>query len=130
MNITVIGTGYVGLVTGVSLSEIGHHVTCIDIDAHKIDEMRKGISPIFEPGLEELMRKNTADGRLNFETSYEKGLAQADIIFIAVGTPQKSDGHANLEQITDAFQTHRKACQTRYSRGNEKHSARWDKRFD
>ncbi|MCY8198620.1 UDP-glucose 6-dehydrogenase UglF [Bacillus subtilis] len=102
MNITVIGTGYVGLVTGVSLSEIGHHVTCIDIDAHKIDEMRKGISPIFEPGLEELMRKNTADGRLNFETSYEKGLAQADIIFIAVGTPQKSDGHANLEQITDA----------------------------
>lgn len=72
MNITVIGTGYVGLVTGVSLSEIGHHVTCIDIDAHKIDEMRKGISPIFEPGLEELMRKNTADGRLNLKRAMRK----------------------------------------------------------
>ncbi|MEC1681118.1 UDP-glucose/GDP-mannose dehydrogenase family protein [Bacillus mojavensis] len=101
MNITVIGTGYVGLVTGVSLSEIGHHVTCIDINAQKIEEMRKGISPIFEPGLEELMRKNIADGRLSFETSYEKGLDQAEIIFIAVGTPQKNDGHANLEHITD-----------------------------
>lgn len=89
MKITVIGTGYVGLVTGVSLSEIGHQVTCIDIDTRKVEEMRKGISPIFEPGLEEMMKKNIAEKRLSFETSYKKGLSQSEIIFIAVGTPQK-----------------------------------------
>ncbi|MED4799606.1 UDP-glucose/GDP-mannose dehydrogenase family protein [Bacillus atrophaeus] len=102
MKITVIGTGYVGLVTGVSLSEIGHQVTCIDIDTRKVEEMRKGISPIFEPGLEEMMKKNIAEKRLSFETSYKKGLSQSEIIFIAVGTPQKNDGHSNLEYIEKA----------------------------
>ncbi|KXZ17117.1 UDP-glucose/GDP-mannose dehydrogenase family protein [Bacillus nakamurai] len=99
MKITVIGTGYVGLVTGVSLSEIGHYVTCIDIDERKVEQMRKGISPIFEPGLEDMMIKNIRQRRLAFETSYEKGLAEAEVIFIAVGTPQKEDGHANLTYI-------------------------------
>ncbi|MEH7099212.1 UDP-glucose dehydrogenase family protein [Bacillus velezensis] len=99
MKITVIGTGYVGLVTGVSLSEIGHDVTCIDIDERKVEQMRKGLSPIFEPGLEDMMKRNIGRHRLAFETSYEKGLAEADVIFIAVGTPQKEDGHANLTYI-------------------------------
>lgn len=99
MKITVIGTGYVGLVTGVSLSEIGHDVTCIDIDERKVEQMRKGLSPIFEPGLEDMMKRNIGRHRLAFETSYEKGLAETDVIFIAVGTPQKEDGHANLTYI-------------------------------
>lgn len=99
MKITVIGTGYVGLVTGVSLSEIGHDVTCIDIDERKVEQMRKGMSPIFEPDLEDMMKRNIGRYRLAFETSYEKGLAEADVIFIAVGTPQKEDGHANLTYI-------------------------------
>jgi UDPglucose 6-dehydrogenase len=100
MNISIVGTGYVGLVTGVSLSEIGHHVTCIDIDEEKVNKMRNGISPIFEPGLDELMTKNIAKNRLRFETDYEIGFADTEVIFIAVGTPQKEDGQAELKYVT------------------------------
>lgn len=96
MKIAVVGTGYVGLVTGVALSEIGHYVTCIDIDEKKVANMRTGKSPIYEPGLEELMQKNIHENRLFFTTDYKEGFHDADAVYIAVGTPQKADGSADL----------------------------------
>ena len=79
MKISVIGTGYVGLVTGVALCHIGHHVTCIDIDEAKVEKMRQGISPIYEPGLEELMKENIQAGRLFFTTSHQEGFKDVDV---------------------------------------------------
>jgi UDPglucose 6-dehydrogenase len=102
MKIAVIGTGYVGLVTGVCLSEIGHHVTCIDIDPIKVENMQNGRSPIYEPGLEELMIKNINDGRLFFTTNHKEAFQSVEVIYIAVGTPQNSDGSANLKYIEQA----------------------------
>ncbi|MGE1198503.1 UDP-glucose dehydrogenase family protein [Priestia megaterium] len=102
MDIAIIGTGYVGLVTGVCLSEIGHNVTCIEIDKEKVKKMRLGNSPIYEPGLDELMVKNIQKERLNFTTSHKEGLANKQIIYIAVGTPQEVDGSANLKFIEQA----------------------------
>lgn len=102
MNISVIGTGYVGLVTGVSLSEIGHNVICIDIDADKVNRMKKGISPIYEPGLDELMIKNIEREHLTFTTDHKMAFENADVIYIAVGTPQNADGSANLAFIEQA----------------------------
>ncbi|MDR7073182.1 UDP-glucose dehydrogenase family protein [Fictibacillus barbaricus] len=99
MNISVVGTGYVGLVTGVCLAEVGHIVTCIDIDEEKVSKMRLGISPIYEPGLEDLMIKNINDKRLHFTTNHQQGFGSSDIIYIAVGTPQKADGSADLRFI-------------------------------
>jgi UDPglucose 6-dehydrogenase len=96
MNIAVVGTGYVGLVTGTCLSEIGHDVTCIDIDEAKVNSMREGKSPIYEPGLDELMKKNIEDNRLSFTTNHSEAFQTADVIYIAVGTPEKEDGSANL----------------------------------
>ncbi|MGY0691411.1 UDP-glucose dehydrogenase family protein [Virgibacillus sp. FSP13] len=111
MNIAVVGTGYVGLVTGVSLSEIGHHVTCIDIDEAKVDKMKNGISPIYEPGLSELMTKNIDRNCLFFTTDHREGFQNADIIYIAVGTPENEDGSANLsfvEQVAKDIAKHAK----------------------
>lgn len=102
MEVSVVGTGYVGLVTGVCLAEIGHTVTCIDIDKEKINNMKQGISPIYEPGLEKLMKKNIMSGRLTFSTSHKEGFANKEIIYIAVGTPQKPDGSADLSFIHQA----------------------------
>ncbi len=102
MNISVIGTGYVGLVTGVSLAEIGHHVTCIDIDKQKVSIMNQGISPIYEPNLEKLMKKNLQSGTLSFTTSHMQGFASSDVIYIAVGTPQLPDGTSDLQYIEKA----------------------------
>nr|WP_263324275.1 UDP-glucose/GDP-mannose dehydrogenase family protein [Neobacillus sp. Marseille-Q6967] len=99
MNISVVGTGYVGLVTGVCLSEIGHEVICIDNDMAKVEKMRQGVSPIYEPGLDELMKKNIENGRLCFTNDYALGYKDADVIIIAVGTPQLPDGSANLTYI-------------------------------
>ncbi|ALZ64654.1 UDP-glucose 6-dehydrogenase YwqF (plasmid) [Bacillus cereus] len=99
MNIAIFGTGYVGLVTGVCLSDIGHRVTCIDIDENKVAKMRAGISPIYEPGLDELMSKNIKENRLSFTTDCRQGIEDADVIYIAVGTPQQVDGSANLKYI-------------------------------
>lgn len=99
MNIAVIGTGYVGLVTGVCLADIGHMVTCIDIDEQKVHKMQQGISPIYEPGLEDLMNKNISAKRLFFTTYHKDGIANADAIYIAVGTPQTEDGSANLDYV-------------------------------
>lgn len=99
MKISIFGTGYVGLVTGVCLSHIGHEVTCIDIDKEKIEKMKKGISPMYEPGLDELMATNINERRLHFTTDCKKGLENAEVIYIAVGTPQRSDGSADLKYI-------------------------------
>ncbi|HKM05067.1 MAG TPA: UDP-glucose/GDP-mannose dehydrogenase family protein [Lachnospiraceae bacterium] len=97
MKIAVAGTGYVGLVTGVCLSEQGHHVTCVDVDTNKIILMKSGKSPIYEPGLSELMTKNL--DRLTFTTDYNDAYQDADVVIIAVGTPEKADGSANLSYV-------------------------------
>ncbi|PGT72620.1 UDP-glucose dehydrogenase family protein [Priestia megaterium] len=97
MKISVAGTGYVGLVTGVCLAAHGHSVTCVDIDANKVALMKSGVSPIYEPGLEDLMNNNME--RLHFTTDYQSAYKDADVIFIGVGTPEKSDGSANLTYV-------------------------------
>ncbi|MGJ9383949.1 UDP-glucose dehydrogenase family protein [Salipaludibacillus sp. CF4.18] len=97
--IAVVGTGYVGLVTGVALSEIGHHVTCIDIDEAKVARMQKGESPIYEPGLDEMMTRNIEAGRLHFTTIHQEGFVGKDVAYIAVGTPELEDGTADLRFI-------------------------------
>ncbi|WP_260288061.1 UDP-glucose dehydrogenase family protein [Peribacillus aracenensis] len=102
MKIAVLGTGYVGLSTGVCLSEIGHSVICIDTDEQKIKSLRQGISPIYEPGIESLLTQNAAAGRLLFTTSHREALNGAEIIIIAVGTPQMEDGGADLSYIVQA----------------------------
>ena len=99
MKIVVAGTGYVGLVTGACLSEIGHKVTCVDIDENKVTMMKKGISPIYEPGLDELLKRNYQEGRLDFTTDYENAYKDANIVFIGVGTPEREDGSANLDYV-------------------------------
>lgn len=99
MNVTVVGTGYVGLVTGVCLSEINHQVICIDTDEEKIRKMQSGVSPIYEPGLDELMQKNIEKGTLHFTSNHQQGFENAEVIFIAVGTPQLPDGSANLQYV-------------------------------
>ncbi len=99
MRLVVAGTGYVGLVSGVCFAEVGHQVTCVDIDEGKIASMQAGRSPIYEEGLEELMQKNLAAGRLAFTTDYRTAYAGADAVFIGVGTPEQPDGSANLGYI-------------------------------
>lgn len=102
MNVAVLGTGYVGLSTGVCLAEIGHDVVCIDVDERKIDVLKKGRSPIYEPGLDELLMRNISEGRLTFTSNHPQGLRKADIIIIAVGTPQSDDGQADLSYLEHA----------------------------
>lgn len=99
VNITIIGTGYVGLVTGVCFSEMGNKVYCVDIDEKKIGNLKKGILPIYEPGLEELLRHNYEQNNIIFTTDLKEGLDNTDICFIAVGTPLGDDGSANLEFV-------------------------------
>lgn len=99
MKITVAGTGYVGLVAGVCFAEVGHDVTCVDVDEEKVKLMESGVSPIYEEGLEELMQKNYAAGRLRYTTDYASAYRDADAIFIGVGTPELPDGSANLNYI-------------------------------
>jgi UDPglucose 6-dehydrogenase len=99
VNVTVIGTGYVGLVAGTCFSESGNEVICVDIDEKKIELLNHGKVPMYEPGLEEMVRRNTAEQRLSFTTDLEYGVQKSLVIFIAVGTPQGVDGHANLEYV-------------------------------
>jgi len=99
LRITVAGTGYVGLVAGVCFAEKGHDVTCVDVDENKVKMMESGKSPIYEEGLEELMRKNNATGRLHYTTDYKSAYKDAEAIFIGVGTPEQPDGSANLSYI-------------------------------
>lgn len=97
--IAVAGTGYVGLVAGVCFAEVGHQVTCVDIDENKVNLMKQGISPIYEADLEELMQTNYAAGRLTYTTNYKEAYKDADAIFLGVGTPEKPDGSADLTYI-------------------------------
>ncbi len=99
MKIVVAGTGYVGLVTGACLSEIGHDVTCVDIDKNKVEMMKNGNSPIYEPGLDELLKRNHDKNRLHFTVDYKNAYKDADLIFIGVGTPEREDGSANLDYV-------------------------------
>jgi UDPglucose 6-dehydrogenase len=99
MNLTIIGTGYVGLVTGTCFAEVGHHVICADNDAVKIKLLQSGGIPIYEPGLEELVKKNVAAGRLSFTNSTVEGVQKSDVIFIAVPTPPQPDGSVDLSFI-------------------------------
>lgn len=92
MKIVMVGTGYVGLVTGSCFAEVGLDVACVDIDQQKIENLNKGILPIYEPGLEELVKRNTEKGRLKFSTSLADNLEGADVVFGAVGTPPDEDG--------------------------------------
>ena len=105
MHATIFGTGYVGLVTGVCLAEIGHDIVCVDVDAAKVDRLRKGEIPIFEPGLEELAERNIGAGRIVFTTDAGEGIAASDIIFIAVGTPPDEDGSADLTYVLEVART-------------------------
>ncbi len=105
MKIAVVGTGYVGLVTGTCFSEMGVHVTCVDVDKQKIDSLNKGQIPIYEPGLETLVNKNRKSGRLRFTTSLQDVINEVDIIFSAVGTPPDEDGSADLKYVLDVART-------------------------
>ena len=105
MRIAVIGSGYVGLVAGTCFAESGNTVTCIDIDEKKIDGLKNGVVPIFEPGLEELVKRNVRDGRLHFTTDYAEGMRDAQVAFIAVGTPPGEDGGADVKYVLAAAES-------------------------
>lgn len=105
MNIAIVGTGYVGLVTGTCFADMGIHVTCVDVDAHKITALRQGRVPIYEPGLEQMVAKNYQAGRLHFTTRLEDVIDEAEIIFSAVGTPPDEDGSADLHYVLEVART-------------------------
>ena len=105
MNIAIVGTGYVGLVTGACFAEMGVSVVCVDIDTNKIDLLRKGIMPIYEPGIKELVDKNVREGRLTFSESLESVIDGVSIIFSAVGTPPDEDGSADLRYVLNVART-------------------------
>src|SRR5438105_11761914 len=102
MQIAVIGTGYVGLVTGACFAEFGVDVTCVDVDAEKIERLSAGILPIYEPGLEQLVSKNKIAARLKFTTDVKQAVEQALVIFLAVGTPPKDDGSPDMTFVLAA----------------------------
>ena len=102
MRITMVGTGYVGLVTGTCFANVGNDVTCLDIDQKKIDKLNNGISPIYEPGLDDLIKRNTKAGRLTFTTDAASAYQSAEVIFICVGTPSDEQGHADLKYVLAA----------------------------
>src|SRR5881296_4047257 len=99
MKLSIIGTGYVGLVTGACFAEVGHHVVCVDNDAAKVKLLQGGGIPIYEPGLEELVKKNVAADRLRFTESTADGVQNSDVVFIAVPTPPLADGSVDLSFI-------------------------------
>ncbi|MFA7160721.1 MAG: UDP-glucose/GDP-mannose dehydrogenase family protein [Kiritimatiellia bacterium] len=101
MKITIVGTGYVGLVTGTCFAETGITVACVDKDREKIDRLRKGVVPIYEPGLDDMIRRNVAKQRLAFSTSLSESIAESEVVFIAVGTPPDEDGSADLTHVLD-----------------------------
>lgn len=105
IQVTIFGTGYVGLVTGTCLAEVGHHVTCVDIDQDKIDGLNYGRVPIYEPGLEEMVQENHDTGRLHFTTDAAAAVKESEIIFLAVGTPPDEDGGADLTHVLQVAST-------------------------
>jgi UDPglucose 6-dehydrogenase len=128
MKIVIVGSGYVGLVTGACFAEVGIDVVCVDIDQRKIDGLNRGIVPIYEPGLEEMLLRNMERGRLQFTTQIATTLVQADVVFIAVGTPPDEDGSADLKHVLAVARDcgrlhtglytggHQKYCAGRYGR--------------
>ena len=102
MNIAVIGTGYVGLVTGSVFADLGNDVICVDKDSSRIEKLLHGKIPFYEPGLEELVKRNMDDHRLSFTTDLQSAVKKADVVFIAVGTPSKANGETDLSQVEDA----------------------------
>ncbi|NCD42442.1 MAG: UDP-glucose/GDP-mannose dehydrogenase family protein, partial [Bacteroidia bacterium] len=105
MNVVVVGTGYVGLVTGTCFAEVGIHVTCVDTDAAKIAHLKNGMIPIYEPGLEDMVKRNVEKGRLHFTTRLTETLADAEVVFSAVGTPPDEDGSADLKYVLEVART-------------------------
>src|ERR1700692_425974 len=99
MRISVFGTGYVGLVTGTCFAEMGNEVICVDINEEKVSRLKQGISPIYELNLEDLIQSNLKEGRLSFTTDVQQSVTQAEILFIAVGTPSDENGNADLQQV-------------------------------
>src|SRR5688572_3642076 len=105
MRVTIFGTGYVGLVTGTCLADVGHDVVCVDIDAAKVEGLNNGVIPIYEPGLEPMVKANHAAGRLGFTTDAAAAIGHGDVIFIAVGTPPDEDGSADLKYVLAVAKT-------------------------
>ncbi|MGF6712759.1 UDPglucose 6-dehydrogenase [Luteibacter sp. W1I16] len=105
MKVTIFGTGYVGLVTGACLAEMGNHVVCVDVDQAKVDGLRNGVIPIFEPGLEPIVKRNYASGQLDFTTDPAPAIAHGELIFIAVGTPPDEDGSADMKYVLSVART-------------------------
>src|SRR3989338_10098147 len=121
MKLTIVGTGYVGLVSGVGLAELGHQVFCVDTDENKIKTLKAGKAPFFEPGLVSLLKKNIKDGRLDFTTKLASVINKSPVIFICVGTPPRPDGSANLtyaKQVAKDINRDRKS-----TRLNSSHSS-------
>ena len=105
MKIAIVGTGYVGLVTGTCFSEMGIDVTCVDVQESKIENLKKGIIPIYEPGLEDMVHRNYNAGRLNFTTCLSDCLDDVEVVFSAVGTPPDEDGSADLKYVLEVART-------------------------
>ncbi len=105
MNLAIVGTGYVGLVSGTCFSELGLNVVCVDVNEQKIEDLKKGIIPIYEPGLERMVMRNVAANRLRFTTSLKDELDNVDVIFIAVGTPPGEDGSADMRYVLEVAKT-------------------------
>jgi UDPglucose 6-dehydrogenase len=105
MKVTIFGTGYVGLVTGACLAEMGNHVVCVDVDADKVERLKRGEIPIYEPGLEPIVKRNHASGQLDFTTDPAPGIEHGQVIFIAVGTPPDEDGSADLKYVLGVART-------------------------
>ena len=105
MRVAIFGTGYVGLVTGTCLAEVGHDVVCVDIDAVKVEGLKQGVIPIYEPGLEPMVRRNHASGRLDFTTDAAQAIAHGEMVFIAVGTPPDENGSADLQYVLAVART-------------------------
>ena len=131
MRIAMIGTGYVGLVSGACFADFGHRVTCVDKDGGKIDGLNAGVMPIWEPGLEALVKANAERGRLTFTTDVASAVEDAEAIFIAVGTPaRRGDGHADLTFVFEAVRELAKFHQARHGGGHQIHRARRHRRPD
>ncbi|GIZ16122.1 UDP-glucose dehydrogenase family protein [Capnocytophaga catalasegens] len=113
MKIAVIGTGYVGLVSGTCFAEVGNKVICVDVNQQKIDQLKQGIIPIYEPGLETLVKNNIANGNLQFTTDISQAVSQVEFVFIAVGTPMGNDGSADLQYVLDVAKSIGKTMQNR-----------------